>query len=260
MTNDPRDPVAGPPGTDDLQFERVEPAAPPPQGLGEPITATSAAPAAASPGVTVCAACGEPITDVYFEARGKVVCPRCRDAVIAQQSTGSAAGRVLKAICYGIGAGVVGAAIWYGVRAATGYEIGLIAVVVGVLVGGAVRSASGGRGGVVYQLLAVLLTYLSIAATYAPDVVAALQKNYDVGGQIVATVITTIVLSLVAPFLGGLKNILGLLIIGFALYQAWVMNRPRRLTFNGPYRLTHVLSSTGAVRTIPPQFPPAGAR
>jgi hypothetical protein len=229
--------------------------------VGEPIVATSAAPAAPPPGVTVCAACGEPIADVYFEARGKVVCPRCRDAVVAQQSAGSPAARMLKATLYGIGAGAVGAAIWYGVRAATGYEIGLIAVVVGVLVGGAVKAGSGGRGGVAYQLLAVLLTYLAIAANYAPDVVAALRQNDDVGGHAVATVITATVLSLIAPFLGGLKNILGLLIIGFALYEAWVINRPRRLTFNGPYRLgIATAAAPPPAYAPPPPVPPVGGQ
>jgi len=67
-------------------------------------------------------------------------------------------------------------------------------------------------------------------------------------------VITTVVLSLVAPFLGGLRNILGLLIIAFALYEAWIINRARHLTFNGPHRLAVATAAS------PPTFPPVGGR
>ena len=44
------------------------------------------------------------------------------------------------------------------------------------------------------------------------------------------------------PFLAGVENLLGLLIIGFALYQAWKMNRRAQLKVSGPYRV----SMTGA--------------
>lgn len=39
------------------------------------------------------------------------------------------------------------------------------------------------------------------------------------------------------PFLGGFSNILGLLIIGFALWQAWQMNEKRKLVVSGPYKI-----------------------
>ena len=260
MSNDPQRPPSGAGDVDDLQFDRAEPAAPP-VGVGEAVPATTAAPGAGPAGVTACAACGAPITDVYFEAKGKVVCPRCRDAVMAQQAAGSGGARLFKATVFGIAAGIVGAAIWYAVRAGTGYEVGLIAIVVGVLVGGAVKAGAKGRGGVGYQLLAVFLTYISIAANYVPDVVRALRANEDVGGNPVALVIVTAITAVVAPFLGGLKNIIGLLIIGFALYQAWVINKPSRITFNGPYRLAPA-GAAGARVGIgpPPPLPPVGGR
>ncbi|RPJ75425.1 MAG: hypothetical protein EHM24_04310 [Acidobacteria bacterium] len=40
---------------------------------------------------------------------------------------------------------------------------------------------------------------------------------------------------LALPFLQGFQNILGLLIIGFGLYQAWKLNRRVRLVFDGPF-------------------------
>ena len=40
-----------------------------------------------------------------------------------------------------------------------------------------------------------------------------------------------------APFLAGFENIIGIAIIGFALYQAWQMNARRRVVFTGPYAI-----------------------
>jgi hypothetical protein len=258
MTNDPTPAPAGGTGADDLQFDRVEHVAP--AGVGETIEATSAAPAAPPPGVTVCAACGEPITDAYFEARGKVVCPRCRDAVIAQQSAGSPAGRVAAAIALGIVAGAISAALWYGLRAWKGIEHGILAIVVGFLVGGAVRKGSGSRGGRAYQVLAVVITYVSICANYIPDAYREIVGADRRGFSVVALVISS-VLSLALPFLGGFDNVLGILIIGIALYQAWAMNRRRSLTFNGPYRLAVATAAAAPPEyVLPPTFPPAGAR
>lgn len=251
MTHDPqRSPPTG--NVDDLQFDRVETTPPPmpPGGAGEAAPVDYGTPATAG-GPAVCAACGEPITDVYFEGNGKVVCPLCRDAVMASHTGGSGVGRLFKAAVYGILAGIVGAAIWYAVRAGTGYEVGLIAIVVGILVGGAVKAGAKGRGGVGYQLLAVVLTYLSIAANYVPDIVRALRSNPDVADNRIALVIITAVTAISAPFYGGISNIIGLLIIGFALYQAWVINKPSQVRFNGPYRL----ASPSAAPYAPP-LPP----
>jgi hypothetical protein len=58
---------------------------------------------------------------------------------------------LLRAALFGIGAGILGAAIYYGVLALTGYNIGLVAIGVGILVGRAVRKGSGGFGGRGYQ-------------------------------------------------------------------------------------------------------------
>lgn len=82
--------------------------------------------------------------------------------------TGSRAGRLTKAALLGLGAGAVGAAIYYAVLALTGYNVGLVAIVVGMLVGRAVRRGSGNRGGLGYQFLAAGITYLAIASTFVP--------------------------------------------------------------------------------------------
>lgn len=42
-------------------------------------------------------------------------------------------------------------------------------------------------------------------------------------------------IAFVAPFLGGLENIIGILIIGFGVYQAWKMNGRLKLEITGPH-------------------------
>ena len=44
---------------------------------------------------------------------------------------------------------------------------------------------------------------------------------------------------LASPFLAGFENIIGILIIGFALYQAWKLNEYRPLAVAGPFKVGH---------------------
>jgi hypothetical protein len=120
---------------------------------------------------TRCAACSEPLVDTYFEVNGATVCPRCREQLASARSQGTRAGRFGRALGGGLVAAAIGAALYYGVRAVTGYELGLIAIVVGLMVGSAVRWGSHARGGWLYQALAIGLTYLSIVSTYLPFVI-----------------------------------------------------------------------------------------
>ena len=69
---------------------------------------------------------------------------------------------------FGLGAGVVGAGIYYAVIAIANLEIGIVAILIGYMVGYAVRKGAGGRGGRRFQVLAVALTYASVALAYTP--------------------------------------------------------------------------------------------
>jgi hypothetical protein len=237
MSNDPSRSPAGPAGVDDLQFDRAEPPLPPQAGVGEPVPVDYHSPVP-SPGVTACAACGEPITDAYFEANGKVVCPRCRDAVLAAQQRRPSPIAFFKGVVLGILAGAAGAAVWYGVRVAFDSELSIIAIGIAILVGSAIRAGSGGRGGVLYQLLAVALTYVAICTNYVPDIYRAMSDS-EYGRSITTPflLLSAFLLSLRIPFLLGVENAIGWVIIGIGLWVAWKSNRPSRLTFNGPYRL-----------------------
>src|SRR2546422_11725279 len=71
----------------------------------------------------------------------------------------------------------LGAGLYFGIEATTGYELGLVAVVVGLMVGGAVRKGSNGRGGWRYQALAMFLTYCAGVATDSSMIVREVGKQ-----------------------------------------------------------------------------------
>jgi hypothetical protein len=286
MTSGP-DPTPG----NDLQFDRAE---------------YEAGASAAAPGA-VCSVCQQPIASEYFTVNQNVVCPNCLRQLHASMTGGSGTWRLLSAIAWGIAAGFLGAVIWFAVRKMTGYEVGLIAIVVGLMVGAAVRRGSQGRGGLVYQLLAVVLTYSSIVSNYIPDVFMALRDELKNGDAVVATtqpattqpvedgaatatatrpstgpamaaeatpgadeyedgaekpgapmlvvyavlfVVLLFALAFVAPILAGFQNIIGLLIIGFALWEAWKINKRPHFDTAGPFAIGG--AGPGGVGTLPP--------
>ena len=136
---------------------------------------------------------------------------------------------------FGFGAAIGGAVIWYAVRELTHAEWGLIGIVVGYLVGIAVRKGSRGWGGWQYQALAIALTYLAIAGAYVPLILKAVTSD---GHEIsVHLLIYLFAFACVVPFMGGVGNFIGWIIIAIALYQAWKINRRVPLEITGPYKI-----------------------
>jgi hypothetical protein len=218
-------------------------------------------------GQPVCAMCTTPLYSSYFEANGETVCERCCFELRESRDSGSSAGRALRAAGAGIGAALGGSLLYWAILAMTGYEFGLIAIVVGFAVGKAVHWGSRGRGGWAYQSLAVGLTYLSIVGAYVPLMVTEILKQSSVqaeparseanaaataptaeeatpggGAALVFALAALLALAIAAPFLGGIGNILGLVIIGIGLYEAWKLNRRQLVVITGP----HVLASPSA--------------
>ena len=207
----------------DLQFERAE----------------FTAPVAAR-----CTACQQPLLGEYFSANGQVLCAACAESLRRQVGgVGSSAGRFLQAALFGTGAAVLGGAVYGAVMAYAHMELALISIGVGIVVGKAVRKGSGQRGGWRYQLLAAALTYAAICGAYGFFYYHAINEPTaeDIAGLVFA--------AYRLPFLRGFENILGMLIIGFGVYQAWQMNRGLALEITGPHPL-----APGA-----PATPPAGA-
>lgn len=263
--NNPRQPDHSTGGQNPIQFDQAD--------FGQPQQGEAMA-------TMACQVCQTPITSQYYVSGQAVVCPACYQAQMASTTGGSGFARLLRAAVFGIAAGFVGMLIWLTVRKLTSYEVGLIAILVGLMVGGAVRAGSRGRGGIGYQLLAVVITYCSIAANYVPDVYQALREDTleadsshvetssnsgsraaggptsqpttasasSVGGEydienmgmvsrvamIGLFVVMIFAIAMVAPVLGGVQNLIGLLIIGFALWEAWKMNRATHLQYSGP--------------------------
>jgi len=250
----------------DLQFERAEFAER--QGVA-----------------AACAFCKQPFHGSYYQIGDQPACERCKLQLQFDRSSSSSFGRFARAGAFGFLAALAGSALWYAVRAGTGYEVGLIAVVVGVMVGGAVRAGSRRRGGLLYQTLAVALTYFGICAQYVPDIWkglsqmsqaeemapapagAAPAKESAVATssasaapeptdgeaptfpQFLLGIGLILGIAFAAPFLGGFENIIGILIIGFALWEAWKLNKHEPLTISGPFRVGETL----------PAAPPASA-
>jgi hypothetical protein len=226
-------------GQQELQFDRVE----------------GAAPAAAA---AACASCQRTIPDVYYEAAGKVFCAQCREAAQASLAGGSGMARILKALALGLVAAAISAGVWYAIIRLTDSTWGIVAIAVGIAVGMAVRIGSEGRGGWVYQLMAVVLTYLAISTSYVPLVMegmrdAAAEREAEeasageepVDPDVRETVflVTSVAISLALPVLQATEGtgIIGLLIVGFALYQAWKINTRQTLAFSGPFRVDAAL-------------------
>ena len=237
----------------DLEFDRAE----------SPGTKTAAP--------IQCADCARPIQTAYFEANGKILCAPCKGRV-ATSLGGS--GSYLRGVVFGLGAALLGAAIYFAVAAITGYEVGLIAILVGFMVGQGVRIGSRSSGGRKFQVTAVALTYFAVGLSYggllikeaakgakltdvrqaglAPAPSQLAQSPAEAGAadstasaaQLGAAAIPVGLAALVvliftlpvAVVLGGLPgSLLSALIVGFGLVQAWKLNQKVTMAISGPF-------------------------
>ena len=250
---------------DDLDFERAEFEAP--EGQTDQADPGSASTGPAGIG---CVACGRAIHDAYFTRNNQFVCTSCEAPVRAAGPPGSGITRFLGALGLGLVAAAAASVLWVVVTEFTGYEIGLIAIAVGWIVGVAITMGSRGTGGWPYQIMAVVLTYTAIVFTYVPMVAPAIEQQWleeqasivvsgeaseDVMNDPLAAIeeadrraedpginkpiiyATAIAVSFTIPFLGGFENLIGLLIIGFGLYQAFKMTAKREIMWGGPFRI-----------------------
>lgn len=209
-----------------------------------------------------CAFCKIPIPTEYHQVNQMTACGACRQMVEASLARRPGVAGFLKALGAGFAAAAAGALVWFLIAKLAHMELGIIAIAVGFVVGCAVRWGTGGRGGWLYQLLAIVLTYLSIVTSYMPDIAEGLvqgSRNNDgsvtqaaqSGGvepaapqshaqQSVSQIpvlmwVLVFVLACMAPFLAGASNFMGWIIIGIALYEAWKINKRAVALITGPY-------------------------
>jgi hypothetical protein len=195
---------------DDLQFERAD---------------FGAAPAKA------CTGCHQPIAGDYYDVNGQPFCPACKASLAQAHGAEAGTAALGRALVAGVAAGAVGSALFYVVERISGYRLSIIAIAVGFLVGRAVRWGTGGRGGVLYQAMAVVLTYVAIAFSELPFLLA---RTRDPIGLLDVPALTTYLLGL--PIRQGFESPMGLVIIGIGLYEAWMFTAPVRLAISGPFQ------------------------
>jgi len=65
-------------------------------------------------------------------------------------------------------------------------------------------------------------------------------------GQLVVAFGSLVLFAAALPFLAGAKNIIGILILGFGVWEAWKVNRRPKLTITGPLRLGNAAGSAAA--------------
>jgi hypothetical protein len=240
----------------------------------EPLQFDHAEPVAASP-VAPCVVCKRALETEYFQINGKIVCSSCRVSLQASLAK-PVPGATVRATVFGSGAAIAGSLIFYAVaKAMDGMQYGIVGIVVGVLVGVAVRRGSGNRGGGRFQAIAIALTYLSIASSNVPTILdgvrqgahkdraiappatsalaAATPPPADPGrspasmespsapappppslGGLALVLLLLFGFALASPLLGG---IIGVVIVGIALYEAWKINRPLVVVVRGPFRI-----------------------
>ncbi|PYR58438.1 MAG: hypothetical protein DMF91_17195 [Acidobacteria bacterium] len=242
-------------GSPELQFDRI-------------VTSTSSAPP--SKLAVTCAGCQTSIETEYYDVNGNIFCSRCRTAVESAAETPRGIVPVIVSGVFGLGAGVIGAIIYSAVMAIAHLEIGIVAILIGYMVGYAVRKGARGRGGRRFQILAVALTYASVALAYTPIAVKqAIDANRQkasasttrIDSNDVATTDSSRAATTTKPSAGGLllgfvflsafiaalpvlvvvgsfpSGLISAFIIFIGMKQAWRMTGAPWLQILGPYRV-----------------------
>lgn len=176
-----------------------------------------------------CVVCKNEIASAYWEVNGQLVCERCYRANEAEFQGGADAPMYARGLALGLGAAFLGAVGWLLITVFSGYQLGIVAIAVGWLVGKAVSKGTKRQGGTAGQLMAVGLTYLAIISQYF-----VFEMWGSEGG---AHVVAAVGHALIAPFTQGARNILGIVIIGFGLYQAWQNSASISFSVKGPFRI-----------------------
>jgi hypothetical protein len=225
-------------------------------------------------GLRVCASCNGRFDREYFEAAGKFICPACagnfaddraghllRGALFGAGAalvgtlvwflviklSGSEFGLI--AIAVGL---FVGFAVRYGARGRGGARYQALAMAltyfsitasyVPLVIEGMADSegAEAGEGGSSKDAAtdSAKSTSQAEAAPSEPAKAPAEPAGThqaSAGGVLVALLLI-FGIALASPFLGGFSNIMGIIIIGIALYEAWKLNK--RVVVTGPYQMS----------------------
>jgi hypothetical protein len=211
----------------------------------------------------VCRLCNNRVLGDYFRVNGLMACQECASQARSGQPQDSHAA-FTRGLLLGIGAAVIGLAVYAGFTILTGWYIGYLALGVGWLVAKAIKRGSNGLGGRRYQVAAVLLTYAAISLAAVPIGIsyafkhnAQQQKQAQPssadsttvpGGE--ASAAKPVIhlrsvagqllwLGFTSPFMGlqdGVSGVIGLFILFIGLRMAWKMTAGAPLQVDGPFQ------------------------
>jgi len=215
-------------GTDDLQFHKAEFSG------------------------RKCAVCQSAIGDTFYQIQGRDACATCAQMRLANQNIGDSGGKMLKALLWGAGAAFLGSAA-FAIVAFMGLRLAILSIGIGWLVGTAIKKGTDGHTSRKYQIMAVLLTYMAIATSYIPLVIAEAAKHPPKSQQKIdpahrppvsagaagIALVTIAGLVVALPFLDAFSRmpsgLITLLIVFFGLQQAWHQTKPDDAIVVGPY-------------------------
>jgi hypothetical protein len=196
-----------------------------------------------------CKACGQPIHRNYFQVNGAVVCPPCTEKIKAQFPEDSHAAFV-RSLLFGVGAAILGLALYVAFAIGTGLVIGFVSLAVGFMVGKAMLMGSGGVRGRRYQIAAVLLTYMAVSLAAVPIAISQQMKHRGEQSaqslheqatrpqpSAAKAVGVLAVLGLASPFLelaDPVHGLIGLVILFVGIRIAWQLTAGKHPDIVGP--------------------------
>jgi hypothetical protein len=190
----------------------------------------------AAPSGMQCTVCNQPLTERYWSANGAPVCGNCAQQLQAGPPSEGGAIRAFKATLFGAGAGLAGAVGYGAFMYFTDIQFALITIGIGWMIGRSVKTGSEGRGGRGYQVLSAILTYVFCCEAFVPLLVKGAMEGPE-GTNIVVASLISIFLALAVPFMGELGPI-GILILGFGVYQGWKEAAAPVIKVEGPFELS----------------------
>jgi len=129
-----------------------------------------------------CRICGQTIVGSYYRVNNAMACASCADQAQRGQPRDSHLA-YSRALLLGIGAAVLGMALYAGFAILTEIVIGYVALAVGWLVGKAMLKGSNGIGGLRYQITAAILTYAAVSVAAIPIYIGLAIKHHQPLGQ-----------------------------------------------------------------------------
>jgi hypothetical protein len=181
-----------------------------------------------APTVTPCASCKGPLGDSYWRWQQVIVCGRCRDGIAARLADSQSNERLAKAILTG-GATALACGIAYAtLELALHVRMAIATIGIGYVVARVVRNASSGIGGTRYQVVAAALTYVAATMGYIPEIWS--------GPSEAANPLKILARMLAAPLLNATESPIGLLIVGFGMWEAWKLTQGVPPLLEGPFR------------------------